>query len=84
MASNKKVVNQSIIALICLALMFFVSWWFVIPAVILMLLNQRELLAKKPHKTESDKGILRKKLEILKKKGISPEVKRDNTSAGWI
>jgi len=40
---NKKVIIQSIIALICLILMFFVSWWFIVPVGILLWLNQREL-----------------------------------------
>jgi len=42
--ANKKVIIQSIIALICLVLMFFVSWWVIVPAGILLWLNQRELL----------------------------------------
>lgn len=44
--ANKKVVIQSIIGLICLALMYLVSWWFIVPAVILLVLNQKELLKK--------------------------------------
>ena len=49
---NKKVVVFSIIALILVYLTFAVNWLFIIPAVILMFLNQRELM-KKPHtKTE--------------------------------
>ena len=43
---NKKVIIQSIIAIICLVLMFFVSWWFIIPVGILLWLNQRELYGK--------------------------------------
>jgi hypothetical protein len=43
---NFKVIVYSILALICLALMFFVDWLFIIPAAILMLLNQRELMKK--------------------------------------
>jgi len=55
---NKKVVVQSVMALICLALMFFVSWWFIIPAVILMFLNQKELLWKnKFQKTEEGEEV---------------------------
>ena len=41
---NVKVVIYSAIALICLALTFLVDWLFIIPAVILMFLNQRELM----------------------------------------
>jgi hypothetical protein len=47
MAANKKVVIQSVIALICLALMYFVNVYFIIPAVVLLLLNQKELIARK-------------------------------------
>ncbi len=43
---NPKVVIQSIIALICLFLTFIVDWLFIIPAVILIYLNQRELMKK--------------------------------------
>ena len=44
---NPKVVFYSIIALICLVLTFTIDWLFIIPAVILMYLNQRELMRKK-------------------------------------
>jgi hypothetical protein len=47
MAANKKVVIQSVIALICMALMYFVSVWFIVPAVILLVLNQKELFGEK-------------------------------------
>lgn len=40
---NWRVVIYSVIALICLVLVYTVSWWFIIPAVVLMILNQREL-----------------------------------------
>ncbi len=43
---NTKVVIYSLIALVCLALTFFVDWLFIIPAVVLMLLNQKELMKK--------------------------------------
>lgn len=43
---NKKVIIQSILALICLVLMFFVSWWFIVPVGILLWLNQKELFKK--------------------------------------
>ena len=44
---NSKVVVYSIIAIICLVLMVVVDWLFIVPAAILMVLNQRELLAKR-------------------------------------
>jgi len=40
---NKKVVLLSIIGLICLILMYFISWWFVVPALAVVFLNQRDL-----------------------------------------
>lgn len=44
--SNFKVVVFSVIALICMAMVFVVDWIFILPAVILMILNQRELMKK--------------------------------------
>jgi len=44
---NLKVVIYSIIALICIALTFLVDWLFIIPAAILMFLNQKELMMRK-------------------------------------
>lgn len=44
---NNKVVIFSIIALGFLALTFLVDWIFIIPAVILLYLNQKELMKKK-------------------------------------
>jgi hypothetical protein len=44
---NWKVVIYSIIALVCLALTFLVDWFFIIPAVILMILNQREIFKQR-------------------------------------
>ncbi len=44
---NKKVVILSLIALVFIALTFLVEWLFIIGAVIIMLINQRELLKKK-------------------------------------
>jgi len=44
---NKKVVFYSIIALICLYLGFTLHWMFVIPAVIIMIINQKELMKKR-------------------------------------
>jgi hypothetical protein len=43
---NKKVVILSLIALGCLYLTFTVDWIFIIPAVIIMFINQRELFKK--------------------------------------
>ena len=43
---NPKVFWLSIIALGFLALTFLVNWLFIIGAVILMILNQRELMKK--------------------------------------
>ncbi len=43
---NVKVVVYSLIALVCLALTFFVDWLFIVPAAILMILNQIELMKK--------------------------------------
>jgi len=43
---NIRVVIYSIIALVFLAMTFLVDWLFIIPAVILMILNQRELMGK--------------------------------------
>lgn len=43
---NPKVVIYSLIALGFLALAFLVDWLFIIGAVILMIINQRELMKK--------------------------------------
>ena len=44
---NPKVVIFSVIALGFLVLTFLVDWIFIIGAVVLMILNQRELMRKK-------------------------------------
>jgi len=44
---NKKVVILSVIALICIVLAITIDWLFLIPAVIIMLINQKELFKKK-------------------------------------
>ena len=44
---NKKVMILSIIALICIGLAIAIDWLFLIPTVIIMLINQRELIKKK-------------------------------------
>ena len=44
---NLKVVIFSILALIFLTLTFLVDWLFIIGAVVLMILNQKELMKKK-------------------------------------
>jgi len=41
---NKKVVVLSIIALICMALTFLLSWLFILPVAIILWLNQKELI----------------------------------------
>ena len=43
---NKKVVLLSILAIICLGLVYFVSWWFLAPIAIILWLNQKELFRK--------------------------------------
>lgn len=40
---NKQVVILSIIALACVVLAFVIDWLFLIPAVIIMLINQKKL-----------------------------------------
>jgi len=44
---NLKVVFLSLLALVFVLLTFFVDWLFIIPAVILVLINQRELMKQK-------------------------------------
>ena len=44
---NLKVVLYSIIAIMFLVLTFLIDWIFIIPAVVLMILNKRELMGKK-------------------------------------
>ena len=44
---NWKVVIFSLIALVCLVLVFVINWLFIIPAVILLFLNQKELMGDK-------------------------------------
>mgnify|MGYP001594694944 CR=1 FL=1 len=43
---KKIVVINSVIALIFVVLSFLVHWLFIIPAVILLIINQRELIKK--------------------------------------
>jgi len=43
---NPKVVIYSIIALFCLVLTFTVDWLFIIPPLVLIYLNQKELMKK--------------------------------------
>jgi hypothetical protein len=47
---NLKVVLFSIIALIAIVLTFTIHWYFIIIAIILMLLNQKELMNEKKSK----------------------------------
>jgi len=44
---NKKVIIYSIIAIGFLALVFLVDWIFIIGAVVMIYLNQRELMKKR-------------------------------------
>ncbi len=44
---NKKVVFLSLLALLFIALTFLISWVFIIGAIIITIINQRELLGKK-------------------------------------
>ena len=44
---NIKVIIYSLIALVFVALTFLVDWMFIIGAVIMIWLNQRELMRKK-------------------------------------
>ena len=46
---NLKIIIFSLIALAFLALTYLVDWAFIIGAVIMMLLNQRELMFEKRH-----------------------------------
>jgi len=43
---NPKVFYLSLVALACIVLTFIVDWLFIIPAVIIMLKNQKELKKK--------------------------------------
>jgi hypothetical protein len=43
---NKKVIFLSILALGFIALTFFIDWLFIIGAVIIMYVNQKELMKK--------------------------------------
>ena len=47
---NKKVVLLSLIALICVVLSFVIDWLFLIPAVIIVFINQKEIMKKKQKK----------------------------------
>ena len=44
---NKKVILYSLVALAFVVLSFAVDWLFIIGAVILMIINQKELMKKK-------------------------------------
>jgi hypothetical protein len=52
---NIKVVILSIIAIACLFLTFWVDWLFIIPAAIIVWLNQRELVKDKEDKNTKKK-----------------------------
>ena len=53
---SPRVVIFSILALGCIALTFVVDWYFIIPAVILMLLNQKELMKYKKENKKKNKN----------------------------
>ncbi len=44
---NKKVILLSLIALVFAILAFFVDWLFLIPAIVIVFVNQRELMKKR-------------------------------------
>jgi len=44
---NWKVILYSVIAFICIYLMYKIDWIFIVPVLILIWLNQRELFGKK-------------------------------------
>jgi len=44
---NGRVITYSILAIVCLVLMFVIDWLFIVPAVFLVWLNQKELFPKK-------------------------------------
>jgi hypothetical protein len=58
---NIKVIIYSIIALICLVLSFIIDWLFIIPAVIIVILNQRELMTPKDKDKKVEKKIKKQK-----------------------
>jgi hypothetical protein len=43
---NKKIIIYSIIGMISIALMFLIDWLFIIPAALMVWLNQKELTKK--------------------------------------
>ncbi len=49
---NKKVIINSVIAIACLALTYLVNWLFIIPAVYIVWVNQKELMASRPQVKE--------------------------------
>lgn len=49
---NWKVVIYSIIAIICMIFVFTLDWLFIIPVVIILFLNQKELIKNKLNKNK--------------------------------
>jgi len=47
---NKKVIILSLVALGCIVLSFLLSWLFLIPTVLIILINQKELFSSKNNK----------------------------------
>ena len=50
---NKKVTILSLVALACVILAFVIDWLFLIPAIIIMLINQRELMKNNKNKQKN-------------------------------
>ena len=44
---NKKVTILSIVAIICLILTYVLHWIFIVPTIVIMLRNHKELFGKK-------------------------------------
>ncbi len=44
---NKKVILLSLLALVFVVLAFVINWLFLIPAVVIIFINQKELMKKK-------------------------------------
>jgi len=47
---NYKVIILSLVALVCVALSFLLSWFFLIPVVGIIFINQKELMKREKKK----------------------------------
>lgn len=47
---NRKVILLSLLALLSVALSFIVSWLFLIPAIVIIFINQKELFGREKKK----------------------------------